>query len=170
MPTANNEAFFKILIVGDGAVGKTSICTSLTTNEFFADYNLTVGCDFFIKRMFINNVEVTLQIFDVGGQEHFAKMREAFAGGAKGIFLAFDITRRDSFYSLEDWYNSVKHELDPKAPKVLVATKTDLKELREVWKEDIQQFKLIIDYDAYIETSAMTGEGIEEAFKMMGLL
>jgi len=165
---AIEEAFFKVLVVGDGAVGKTSMCTQITTQEFFSDYNLTVGCDFFIKRFYVNNVSVTLQLFDIGGQDQFQKLRKAFAGGAKGIFLAYDITRRDSFYNLEQWYESVKDDLDPRAPKFLIATKKDLSELSEVWKEDIETFKEKLTYDAYFETSAFIGEGVNEAFEAMG--
>ncbi|RLI71502.1 hypothetical protein DRO91_01125 [Candidatus Heimdallarchaeota archaeon] len=172
MEIVTNEqgAFFKVIIIGDGAVGKTSICTHITTQEFFADYNLTVGCDFFIKKIYVNNVSVTLQIFDVGGQDHFAKMRPIFADGAKGIFLAFDVTRRDSFYNLEDWYESVKDGLDPRAPKILIATKSDLNTEAEVWKEDIEALKGILRIDAYFDTSSLTGEGVSEAFETMALL
>ncbi|MCF2144032.1 MAG: GTP-binding protein [Candidatus Heimdallarchaeota archaeon] len=168
--TNEQGAFFKVIIIGDGAVGKTSICTHITTQEFFADYNLTVGCDFFIKKIYVNNVSVTLQIFDVGGQDHFAKMRPIFADGAKGIFLAFDVTRRDSFYNLEDWYESVKDGLDPRAPKILIATKSDLNTEAEVWKEDIEALKGILRIDAYFDTSSLTGEGVSEAFETMALL
>ncbi|TET28630.1 MAG: GTP-binding protein [Candidatus Heimdallarchaeota archaeon] len=169
MSSSDEAAFFKVLIVGDGAVGKTSICTHITTQEFFADYHLTVGCDFFIKRLYVNNISVTLQIFDIGGQDHFARMRSAFADGAKGIFLAFDVTRRDSFYSLENWINSIKDELDPKAPKVLIATKTDLKVEAEVWKDDIDNMEGI-SIDAYFDTSSLTGDGVPEAFETMARL
>ena len=164
------EAFFKIIIVGDGAVGKTSLCTHITTQEFFSDYRLTVGCDFFIKRIMVNNISVTLQIFDVGGQDHFAKLRAAFAGGAKGILLAYDVTRRDSFYNLEEWLNSVIEELDPRAPKVLLGTKSDLKAEAEIWDEDISKMKEKITVDAYFDTSSLTGEGVNEAFTTMGQL
>jgi len=166
----NKSAFFKVLIIGDGAVGKTSICTHITTQEFFADYHLTVGCDFFIKRLYVNNISVTLQIFDIGGQDHFARMRSAFAGGAKGLFLAFDTTRRDSFYNLEDWYNSIKDELEPNAPKILISTKSDLDLETEVWKEDIDALKSILQIDAFFDTSSLTGNGVNEAFETMGLL
>ena len=164
------EAFFKIIIVGDGAVGKTSLCTHITTQEFFSDYRLTVGCDFFIKRIMVNNISVTLQIFDVGGQDHFAKLRAAFAGGAKGILLAYDVTRRDSFYNLEEWLNSIAEELDPRAPKVLLGTKSDLKSEAEIWDEDISKMKEKITVDAYFDTSSLTGEGVNEAFTTMGQL
>lgn len=169
MSSTEEAAFFKVLIVGDGAVGKTSICTHITTQEFFADYHLTVGCDFFIKRLYVNNISVTLQIFDIGGQDHFARMRSAFAGGAKGIFLAFDVTRRDSFYSLQNWINSVKEGLDPKAPKVLIATKSDLKAEAEVWKEDIDDLEEF-SIDAFFDTSSLTGDGVPEAFETMARL
>jgi len=161
------EAFFKVLVVGDGAVGKTSMCTHITTQEFFSDYKLTVGCDFFIKRVYVNEISVTLQLFDIGGQDQFAKLRQAFSEGAKGIFLAFDITRRDSFFNLEQWYNSVKEGLDPKAPIFLIATKKDLNELAEIWEEDIRSIKEKIPYDAFFETSSYIGEGVNLAFEMM---
>jgi len=169
MSSSEEAAFFKVLIVGDGAVGKTSICTHITTQEFFADYHLTVGCDFFIKRLYVNNISVTLQIFDIGGQDHFARMRSAFSDGAKGIFLAFDVTRRDSFYSLDNWISSIKDGLDPRAIKVLIATKSDLKVEAEVWKDDIDNMKGI-SIDAYFDTSSLTGDGVPEAFETMARL
>jgi small GTP-binding protein len=170
MSSSEEAAFFKVLIVGDGAVGKTSICTHITTQEFFSDYHLTVGCDFFIKRLYVNNISVTLQIFDVGGQDHFARMRSAFADGAKGIFLAFDVTRRDSFYSLDKWIESVKEGLDPRAPQVLIATKSDLKAEAEVWNEDVDNMKGLLNFDAYFDTSALTGDGVPEAIETMAIL
>lgn len=163
----DDNAFFKVLIIGDGAVGKTSLCTSATTQEFFSDYNITVGCDFFIKKVYVNNISVTLQIFDIGGQDQFMRLRPAFAGGAKGIFLAFDITRRDSFYNLEDWFNSVKEGLDPNAPKILIATKQDLDDLAEVWKEDIDTLMNILGIDGFYETSSFTSDGVKDAFEGM---
>jgi small GTP-binding protein len=163
-------AFFKVLIIGDGAVGKTSICNHITTQEFFSDYHLTVGCDFFIKRIYINNISVTLQIFDIGGQDHFARMRSAFAGGAKGMFLAFDITRRDSLYNLEDWITTIDKEIEAKAPRVLISTKSDLITDAEIWEDDIENMKSKLNVDAYHNTSSLTGEGVNEAIESMGHL
>jgi small GTP-binding protein len=170
MASNDQGAFFKVLIIGDGAVGKTSICNFVTTKEFFADYHLTVGCDFFIKRIYINNLSVTMQIFDIGGQDHFARMRSAFAGGAKGLFLAFDITRRDSLYSLEKWITTIDAEIENVAPRVLISTKSDLNADAEIWPEDIESIKEKLKVDAYFDTSSLTGEGIEEAFNSMGHL
>jgi small GTP-binding protein len=164
------QAFFKVLIVGDGAVGKTSLCTNMTTNQFFADYQLTVGSEFFIVKQYVKNISVTMQIFDLGGQQQFSRIRSILSGGAKGVFLAFDITRRDSFYSLEDWLNTIQVGLHPKAPKILMATKFDLIEQREVWKEDIEDFKMILGIDAYVETSAYTSDGVKDAFELMAQL
>ncbi len=170
MSASDDAAFFKVLIVGDGAVGKTSLCTHITTQEFFSDYHLTVGCDFFIKRLYVDNLSVTLQIFDIGGQDHFARMRSAFSEGAKGLFLAFDVTRRDSFYNLEKWIDSIKEGLDPKAPQVLIATKSDLKAEAEVWDDDITNIKGSFSVDAYFDTSSLTGLGVPEAFETMARL
>ena len=166
MSTAE-EAFFKVLVVGDGAVGKTSMCTQITTQEFFSDYKLTVGCDFFIKKVYVNNISVTMQLYDIGGQDQFMKIRQAFSEGAKGLFLTYDITRRDSFFNLHQWYESVKDGLDPKAPKFLIATKKDLIEFAEVWQEDIDNFSEKIAFDGYFETSSFIGEGVNEAFEAM---
>jgi small GTP-binding protein len=166
----DKEAFFKVLIIGDGAVGKTSICTHITTQEFFADYHLTVGCDFFIKRFYVNNISVTLQIFDVGGQDHFERMRSAFAGGAKGVFMAFDVTRRDSFYNLKHWLTTIKEEVEENAPRVLISTKKDLQVEAEVWEDDIELLKTDLKIDAYFDTSSLTGDGVPEAFETMARL
>jgi small GTP-binding protein len=154
--------FFKIVVLGDGGIGKTSLCNYLTTGEFFGSYKLSIGADFFSKKLTVDGIDVTLQICDIGGQDQFAEISNIFTKGAHGAILCYDITRRDTLDSLTKWIGKLE---DPNIPKVLVSTKNDVEELREV--EDAEGLKkaqeLNIPY--YIPTTSLKGIGITETFE-----
>ena len=99
---------FKIILLGDGAVGKTSIASRFSDDKFNQKYKQTVGVDFFIKRINIPpNYQISLQIWDIGGQSIGSKMISNYISGAHAILLCYDITNSQSFENLEDWYGLV---------------------------------------------------------------
>ena len=100
--------FFKVVVLGDGGIGKTSICNYLTTGEFFGSYKLSIGADFFRKRLVVDGEEVTLQICDIGGQDQFAEISNIFTKGAHGCILCYDTTRRDTLDSLDRWLGKLE--------------------------------------------------------------
>ncbi|MGC9778789.1 MAG: GTP-binding protein [Candidatus Heimdallarchaeota archaeon] len=159
--------FFKVVVLGDGGIGKTSICNYLTTGEFFGSYKLSIGADFFSKKLVVDGESVALQICDIGGQDQFAEISNIFTKGAHGAILCYDTTRRDTLDSLDRWIGKLE---DAGIPKVLVSTKNDVEDLREVLdSEGIDTAKrLKIPY--YIQTTSLKGIGINETFEAISRL
>lgn len=159
--------FFKVVVLGDGGIGKTSICNYLTTGEFFGSYKLSIGADFFSKKIVVEGEEVSLQICDIGGQDQFAEISNIFTKGAHGAILCYDTTRRDTLDSLERWIGKLE---DPEIPKVLVSTKNDVEELREVLDEEGLETAKRLNIPYYIPTTSLKGIGITETFESISRL
>ncbi|XP_042664290.1 ras-related protein Rab-28 isoform X2 [Tyto alba] len=112
----------KLVVLGDGTTGKTSLATRFAQETFGKQYKQTIGLDFFLKRIILpGNLNVTLQVWDVGGQTIGGKMLDKYIYGAQGILLVYDITNGQSFENLEDWYNVVKKVNEESEIQPLVA-------------------------------------------------
>ena len=100
---------FKVILLGDGAVGKTSIASRFVSSNFQNQYKQTIGLDFFLKSVVLpGDVNVTLQLWDIGGQSIGGKMIHNYIAGAHAVVLCYDISNYSSFENLEDWYRLVK--------------------------------------------------------------
>jgi len=130
---------FKVILLGDGAVGKTSIAMRFCNNHFAQQYKQTIGLDFFMKRLVLpGNTQVAMQVWDIGGQSIGGKMIKNYIYGAHAVLLCYDITDKDSFQDLEDWYRLVTKTFakEGKMPYVgLVGNKTDLAHSRVVSRD-----------------------------------
>lgn len=157
---------FKTLLLGDGAVGKTSLISQFTKGFIKKDYKMTIGVDIFSKTVNSNEGTVKLSVWDLAGQERFKAVRSAFYGGTAGALLVFDLTRIVTFRNLVGWLEELYKYGAPNAPVVLIGNKVDLPHLREVRLEDAEWFATEIG-SQYIETSAKTGEHVEEAFNTL---
>ncbi|XP_058877139.1 ras-related protein Rab-28-like [Acipenser ruthenus] len=99
----------KIVIIGDGASGKSSLAMRFAQESFGKQYKQTIGLDFFLKRISLpGNANVALQVWDIGGQTLGGKMLDKYIYGAQGVLLVYDITNYQSFENLEDWHCMVK--------------------------------------------------------------
>ncbi len=154
--------FFKVVVLGDGGIGKTSICNYLTTGEFFGSYKLSIGADFFSKKLVVDGEDVTLQICDIGGQDQFAEISNIFTKGAHGAILCYDTTRRDTLDSLDRWIQKLE---DTTIPKVLVSTKNDIEDLKEILDEEGVSTAQKYAIPFYIPTTSLKGIGITETFE-----
>jgi len=159
--------FFKVVVLGDGGIGKTSICNYLTTGEFFGSYKLSIGADFFSKKLVVDGEDITLQICDIGGQDQFAEISNIFTKGAHGAILCYDTTRRDTIDSLTRWMGKLE---DIGIPKVLVSTKNDVEDLKEVLDEEGVQAAQKFNIPFYIPTTSLKGIGITETFEAISKL
>ncbi|XP_031424666.1 ras-related protein Rab-28 isoform X2 [Clupea harengus] len=134
----------KIVVIGDGASGKTSLATRFAQEAFGKQYKQTIGLDFFLKRITLpGNLNVTLQVWDIGGQTIGGKMLDKYIYGAQGVLLVYDITNYQSFENLEDWYGMVKkvnEEAEVQPIVALVGNKTDLEHMRTVKVDKHQRF------------------------------
>ena len=163
---------FKILIVGDGGVGKTTILFRYVDGRFLEDTKMTVGTNFFIKDIDLPkfNAQVKFQIWDLGGQEHFAAIRQNFYAGAKGVIYVFDLTRRYSFNNLLEWRDEVEAVIGKEIPSILIGNKLDLisNDSLDISQDELTVMKEELHYSKYFKTSAKNNFGIEEAFHKMG--
>ncbi|MBD3226901.1 MAG: GTP-binding protein [Candidatus Lokiarchaeota archaeon] len=155
------DYLFKIIVTGDGAVGKTAITVRFSQGKFDSDYKMTIGVDFAIKMIDIDGKKIKLQIWDTGGQERFSYIRPLYYKGAMGNALIFDLTNRASFEHLDKWYNEVLSNCG-EIPMILVGNKADLAD-RAVSKNEAQDWAASHGLQ-YYETSAKTGENVGDVF------
>ena len=156
------DYLFKIIVVGDGAVGKTTLTQKLITGKFRSKYKMTLGVDLSIKFLKIKQTIVKLQIWDTGGQERFHYVSPVYYRGALGALCCYDITKRTSFENVPKWFSNVEKYCG-NIPMVLVATKKDLEDFRVVKEEEGHSFareKGIY----FFETSAKSGFNLKKPF------
>jgi len=165
--SSSYDYLFKIVVLGEGAVGKTAIVTRFSHGFFRTDYKTTIGSQFAVKNVEIprdiGDVTVKLQIWDVAGQSRFQILRPMYYRGSSGGLLVYDVTRRRTFIVLEEWLDELHKAINKKIPLVLVANKTDLPD-RVVEPSEGHEFAQNHDMP-YIESSAKTGEGIVDIFQ-----
>jgi len=154
---------YKVLVVGEGAVGKTSIATRYTTGGFKESHLMTVGANFMLKNLEMESGDVVrLSIWDTAGQEKFRKVVETYYRGGKGVLLCFDITNRKTFEEIHYWMDTTSKNV-PNAKFILIGNKSDLEDQRVVNKEEGET--LANEWGApYFETSAKLNSGINECF------
>jgi small GTP-binding protein len=152
---------FKVIIVGDGAVGKTTLATHFTYGKFIEYYKMTIGVDFFVKDVLIGDDVVKLQIWDTAGQERFAFIRPSYYQGTSGGLMVFDVNRNESFTNLENWLKEVYSNCS-NIPLILLGNKIDL-DMRQVKKSHAKKFAKK-NKIPYYETSAKTGKLVLDVF------
>lgn len=165
----SHDAFdylFKVVLVGDAEVGKTSLTTRFAYGTFTDGYISTLGVDFIVKSLPINNFVVKLQAWDTAGQERYAGVRPIYYRGAKGALLVFDITMRQSFVNVEKWYNQIRKYSGVDVPIVLVGNKLDLADSRVVSTDEVQVYSAQKNM-AYFETSAKTDYAVNDVFQKL---
>lgn len=172
----------KIVLIGEGAVGKTSIAKRYLGQGYTEKYVRTVGADFYIQKREYNDPdlgEVSLQwlIWDLGGQPTFEEVRPMYYRGAKAALLVYDITRAETYYSLPNWINEFWRHSGGSYPVVLVANKIDLRgeEVEEVPKDVGKKYsKTLSEYTGFdvpfVETSAEEDRNIDKAFEALAHL
>ena len=156
----------KIIIIGDPAVGKTSLVKKFVTGQFTTAYRSSIGTNIFTKQIKLEmDNDTKIQLWDIAGQERWIKMRPSYYAGTKGIIIVGDLTRRNTFDQIETfWIPDVKQYCTD-APIILLANKNDLgKELSE---EEINSLREKTNFVSIIQTSAKTGENVELAFKII---
>ncbi|TXT62079.1 MAG: Small GTP-binding domain protein [Promethearchaeota archaeon] len=154
----------KICLLGEAAVGKTSLVYRFVQNTFRDSYKSTLGVNLLKKDLTIGGYgEVSAQIWDLGGQESFRSLRKLYLEGANGALVIYDMTNRKTFDKLDDWVDSFK-EARGQQPLLLIGNKADLKNKIEVEEEEGKSFAEKNNMD-FIITSAKTGLNVEEAFK-----
>lgn len=155
-------AQYKIVMVGDPAVGKTAIVGRLLGGDFDSNYQATVGATFLTIQKEIHGEPCNMNLWDTAGQEVFRSLLSMYARDAQGALLVFDVTKTSSFESLDTWVKFVK-DAAPNAKIIILANKIDLDTQREISQKMVNEYADKHGFSAY-ETSAHDGIGYDDAF------
>ena len=160
-----DEITLKILLLGDTAVGKTSILLKYTDGYFPEMYVSTIGVEYKSKKININGNEINLQIWDTAGQERYKSITTSFLKGADGVLFVYDITQKASFDGLKSWIRD-SQEVTQDFQKIIIGNKKDKEKERKVSKEYFKKFCKDKKLKGF-ETSAKFGENIDESFEAL---
>ncbi len=156
----------KILTAGEGGVGKTTLLHRYVEGKFSAETKMTIGVEFFLKEVEIDQKHCTLQLWDFGGQERFRFLLESYVLGAKGALLMFDLTRVSSLENLHQWIKIVRKG-NPNLPVLFLGTKLDLEDEIQVDDDYARSFLNEFNLIDFLKISSKTGENVHEAFSIL---
>jgi Ras-related protein Rab-8A len=157
---------FKVLLLGDASVGKTSFTKRYCYNLFNPSERLTIGVDFYVKTIDLHGKKIKLQIWDIGVEERFRFLLPTYCLGANAAFLLYDITRQQTLDNISEWTNIVRQK-GGFIPIGLVGMQLHKKINRKcTHKVAIQKAKRL-NMDFYIEASAKTGQNVEKIFQVL---
>lgn len=154
---------FKIVLIGDSAVGKSQLLARFARNEFNLDSKATIGVEFQTKTMVIDHKTVKAQIWDTAGQERYRAVTSAYYRGAVGAMLVYDMTKRQSFDHIARWLEELRGHADKNIVIMLIGNKSDLGTLQAVPTEDAKEFAQRENL-FFMETSALEATNVEPAF------
>ncbi len=156
----------KLMVAGDGGVGKTTLIRRFVNGSFDGKTAMTIGVQFHVKEMTYEGRPVSLQLWDLGGQEHFRFMLPSYTFGAKGAMLLYDSTRASTLDALEEWAKICRtHNKD--LPILFGGTKTDLVEERSISAARARSLLVPLNLFDHVEVSAKTDVNVERAFEMI---
>jgi small GTP-binding protein len=173
----SDKAFgFKIVVVGDAAVGKTSLIKRYTTNTFERDYISTLGMQFSRYEETLSGIMVELFLWDLAGQESFATLRERFYKGSSGAIIVFSLAPEEieTYRNISNWLSNIK-EACGNIPVLLFGNKADLVNQDAIASSpnyetsdvQVQQFAQNHNISEYFRTSALTGQSVKEGFQTL---
>jgi len=166
-----NEYLFKVLVIGEASVGKTSLIKRYVENHFSSKYKYTIGVDFALKQLeWDAHTEVRLQLWDIAGQERFGIMTHVYYREATAACVVFDISSRKTFEAVPRWKNDVDMKVHlpngQPVPCILLANKCDLG-TNAVTAEELDKFTKENGFIAWFETSAKQNRNVDEAMHLL---
>lgn len=162
----DHEFLFKLLLIGDSSVGKTSVLLRYVDDSFNSDFQTTIGVDFKLAELTRKDKHLKLQLWDTAGQDRFRNIVSSYYRGANGIILVYDVTNAESFHNIPKWLEESSSYLTKSVPKLLIGNKVDLSSQRQVATADAQEFADRLGMQ-FLETSAKTAKNIKAAFEAM---
>ena len=172
MTSENYTYMRKVVMIGAGGSGKTALVNRFLTNKFSEQYIVTIGSQFAVKTVEIIDqhgdvIVVKLLVWDLAGQERFDFIRTSYYQGSKGALLVYDTTRKSTFLELPKWLEETDKALGKRIPIIVLANKVDLIEERVIDTQMGMQFVQENNLVGYLETSALSGQNVEQAFEML---
>ncbi|CAH8596842.1 unnamed protein product [Schistosoma curassoni] len=160
---------FRVIIIGDSMVGKSSLMKSFVEGNFTPVSDPTIGVDFFSRTVRIQEeVFVKLQLWDTAGQEKFRTITSSYYRNCVGVVVVFDLTDRETFDHVTDWYEEARGSIKCSAPVfIIVGHKADRRDERQVTKIEAESLAQRLGDYIYIETSSLTGQNIEKTFELL---
>ena len=163
------DFIFKVLLLGNSDVGKSSLILRYVDQTWSDTFVPTIGVDFKVKSLEIDDKKIKMQIWDTAGQERFRNVISSYFRGSHGVFVIYDITNRDSFKNLECWLSEIEKNANQNILKILVGNKNDLEDDREIKTEEGQAFANRNGMQ-FMETSAKMNVNVNEAFEALAKL
>lgn len=160
------DVVLKIIIIGNSGVGKSALLKSFMGDIFQSGYTSTIGVDFEIKPVTVEDKTVNLQIWDTAGQERFRTITTSYYRSSDAVMLVFDVTERKSYQQLEAWLEDVRGYAREGVDVLLVGNKVDLDDKRQISYTTAKEYAEANGM-LYVETSAKTSANVEEAFNTL---
>jgi len=159
-----NDTFvnFKVIIIGDSGVGKSSLLKRAVQNRFDENYQATIGFEFLLMHFNVNNLKIKLQIWDTCGQELYKSLVQGFYRNTSLAIILYDVHRKETFKNAEKWVKDIKDNSDKKIPIFIVGNKIDLD--KKVTTEEGKIFSTSNRAIYFTEASAKTGQQCNEIF------
>ncbi|CAF2067239.1 ras-related protein RABA4b [Brassica napus] len=157
---------FKVVLIGDSAVGKSQLLARFARDEFSLDSKATIGVEFQTRTLTIEEKSVKAQIWDTAGQERYRAVTSAYYRGAVGAMLVYDITKRETFDHIPRWLEELRAHADKNIVIILIGNKSDLEDQRAIPTEDAKEFA---EKEGlfFLETSALNATNVENSFNTL---
>lgn len=162
-PDDDPDFLFKIVLIGDSAVGKSNLLSRFTRNQFNLESKSTIGVEFATKSIQYDGKKIKAQIWDTAGQERYRAITSAYYRGAVGALLVYDMSKRGTYENVSRWLKELRDHADPNIVIMLVGNKKDLRHMRAVSTEEAKDFSKSNNL-FFIETSALLDSNVTEAF------
>ena len=159
---SDNFINFKLIIIGDAGVGKSSILKRAVKNIFEESYQATIGFEFLLMHFQVNDLKIKFQIWDTCGQEMYRSLVQGFYHNTSLALLVYDINKKPTFESLDIWLKDLKQHTEQDLPVFIVGNKNDLD--RNVTDEEAKEFKKVNNIVYFAECSAKRGYNVKEIF------
>ncbi|VVB09807.1 unnamed protein product [Arabis nemorensis] len=157
---------FKVVLIGDSAVGKSQLLARFARDEFSMDSKATIGVEFQTRTLVIEQKSVKAQIWDTAGQERYRAVTSAYYRGAVGAMLVYDMTKRETFDHIPRWLEELRAHADKNIVIILIGNKSDLEDQRAIPTEDAKEFA---EKEGlfFLETSALNATNVENSFNTL---
>jgi small GTP-binding protein len=162
--SSKTDLSFKVIIIGDSNVGKSSLANKAVKNTFDTSYNTTLGFEYFSFFVKIDKKTLKLQIWDTCGQEVYQSLIANFYRNSSLAIMVYGINNRDSFEHIDNWLKEIKRSSNPDAKIILIGNKSDLENERKVTYEEAEKYAEELEFSKFYETSAKNGINTQEVF------
>lgn len=165
----DGEIVYKVVVLGDPSIGKTSLIRKFVQEQFEVDYIPTVGVNISKQPIYIESggkkLKINLMLWDMAGQPQFYLLHKVYYNGANAVLLGFDLTRTYTFSNVKNWHSELIKFGLANIPMILVGNKADLKGERTVSDVHIAHLKESLNIPQYFETSAKDGQNVYKLFE-----